>query len=84
MNSLSEIILKVPELWKSLAWTSLANQNKMIRKFMEDNERLSAKLIGDHEEVIFRCDHTKIVFFGTTGMLEFTLYYSIFIAVYSS
>lgn len=34
------------------AWIHVVNQNSTIQKLKEENERLSAKLIADHEEVI--------------------------------
>ena len=34
------------------AWTHVVNQNVLIQKLREENERLSAKVIADHEVVI--------------------------------
>ena len=34
------------------AWTHVVNQNVFIKKLTEENAKLSAKLIKDHEEVI--------------------------------
>ena len=36
----------------SAAWTHVVNQNALIKKLTEENERLSAKVINDHKEVI--------------------------------
>ena len=43
------------------AWTIVINQNNLIRKLKEENERLSAKLIEDHEEVITLHRELKLV-----------------------